>query len=267
MRKHWRRYVLIVLAVAFLAAAVDAYFIEPYRIEVTHSFLAAPILAPLRIAHLTYLHTRGLGRRERKLLTLLDQEKPDVILITGDSISGGSDELGIRPLLSRLRAPLGVWLVRGNWENEVKFRGERAFYSSLGVHFLLNEAHAIRPDVWVVGLDDLTGTPDFELADKAVPPGVYTIAMFHSPAYFDQIAGRVPLALSGHTHGGQVLLPPIPVFWLPRGSGRYLSGWYEEKGSKMYVSRGIGTSGLPIRFLCRPELAMITLVPEKVPEF
>jgi predicted MPP superfamily phosphohydrolase len=51
----------------------------------------------------------------------------------------------------------------------------------------------------------------------------------------------------------------VPPFWLPSGSGRYLEGWYEERGSRLYVSRGIGTSVLPVRFLCRPELAIVTV--------
>jgi predicted MPP superfamily phosphohydrolase len=94
-----------------------------------------------------------------------------------------------------------------------------------------------------------------------VPQDVYTILAFHAPGFFDQVAGRVPLTLAGHTHGGQVRFPLVPVFWLPRGSGRYLEGWYGADDSRMYVSRGIGTSTLPIRFLCRPELAIITVGP------
>ena len=77
--------------------------------------------------------------------------------------------------------------------------------------------------------------------------------------FFDTVAGRVPLVLAGHTHGGQVRLPLIPTLWLPRGSGHFLAGWYAERGSRMYVSRGIGTSVLPIRFRCPPELSIITV--------
>ena len=211
--------------------------------------------------NLSDLHTSGLGRRERRLLALLDAEQPSVIVITGDTVTWGRHPYDqIRPLLSRLHAPLGVWLVRGNWENEYPLHNERAFYSQLGIHFLLNEARPIRPDVWLVGLDDpSSGRPNFEAALSTVPAGSYVIAAFHAPAFFDQIAERVPLALAGHTHGGQVRLPLIPVFWLPRGSGRFLEGWYAESGSLMYVSRGIGTTFLPIRFRCSPELAIITV--------
>jgi uncharacterized protein len=257
-----RRFILIIIAAAALGALAWGIYVEPYRIEVTHSDVAGPVSRPLKIAHLTDLHTDGLGRREKRLLELLDQEQPDVIIITGDTLTTGFRYDLIKPLLSRLHAPLGVWLVRGNWENDEPFHGERAFYAQLHIHFLLNEAGAIRPDVWLAGLDDpSTGAPNLDEALREVPQGAYTILAFHAPGFFDQAAGRVPLALAGHTHGGQVRLPLLPVFWLPRGSGHYLEGWYGAKGSKMYVSRGIGTSILPIRFLCRPELAIITVEP------
>jgi len=246
-----------------LAVAVDAIFIEPFRIEVTHSVVPAPLNRPIKIAHLSDLHTSGLGRRERKLLDLLAIEQPDVIVITGDTIASGRRPYeNITRVLSQFHAPLGVWLVRGNWENDRPLNHERAFYSKLGVNFLLNEAHPIREDVWIAGLDDpSSGAPDLAAALRKVPKSAYVIAAFHAPGFFDQVAGRVPLVLAGHTHGGQVRLPFVPVFWLPRDSGRFLQGWYEERGSRMYVSRGIGMSVLPIRFLCPPELSIITVGP------
>jgi hypothetical protein len=257
-----RRFILIILSATALGALAWGLFVEPYRIEVTHTYIEGQVARPLKSAHLTDLHTAGLGRREKRLLELLDEEQPDVIIITGDTLTTGFHYDRIKPLLSRLHAPLGVWLVRGNWENYDVFRGERAFYSQLHVHFLLNEAAPIRPDVWLAGLDDpSTGTPNLDEALSQVPKDAYTILAFHAPGFFDQAAGRAPLVLAGHTHGGQVRLPFLPVFWLPRGSGNYLEGWYEDNGSKMYVSRGIGTSTLPIRFLCRPELAIITIGP------
>jgi predicted MPP superfamily phosphohydrolase len=262
-----RRIVLISLAIALLAVLVDGFFIEPNRIEVTHSFVQASLAQPLKIAHLTDLHTNGLGKRERLLLELLDAEQPDVIIITGDSLTWSFKYENIRPLLSRLHAPLGVWLVRGNWENAAYNRSERSFnertfYSQLGIHFLLNDAAPIRQDVWLAGLDDpSTGNPNLDAALGKVPPDTYTILAIHAPGFFPRAAGRVPLVLAGHTHGGQVRIPFVPVFWKPHDSGRYLQGWYTERDSKMYVSRGIGMSSIPIRLLCPPELAIITVGP------
>lgn len=260
-----RRFVRPLFILLILAVAVDAFLIEPNWIEVTRyrartlspSFMGAA----LKIAQLSDLHTNSVGFRERRLLALLDAEQPDLIVVTGDTVTRGDDPEATRELLARLHAPLGVWVVRGNWENWRPYRNERAFYASAGVNFLLNEARPVREGVWLVGLDDpSSGTPDLEAALRGVPLDAFTIAVFHAPAYFDdRVALRCPLALAGHTHGGQVRLPFVRPLWLPRGSGRFLEGWYEQGSSRMYVSRGVGTSMLPVRFFCRPELAIITL--------
>ena len=136
---------------------------------------------------------------------------------------------------------------------------ERAFYQRNGARLLSNEVHELRPGVWLAGFDDVYSDPNAGALGQ-IPSGAFVIALFHSPTYFDAIAGRVDLALAGHTHGGQVRLPFVSP-WLPPGSGRYVAGWYEAGGSKLYVSRGIGTSMLPLRFRCRPELALITVGP------
>jgi predicted MPP superfamily phosphohydrolase len=167
-----RQFLFVFVAIAGLAVAVDAFWVEPYSIEVTHSSISAPLTRPLKIAHLSDLHTSGLGRRERQLLGLLDAEQPDVIVITGDTLTWGFHYDDIHPLLSRLHAPLGVWVVRGNWENEhpLPLHNERAFYSQIGIHFLLNEARPIRPDIWLAGLDDpSSGTPNLDAALSTVP--------------------------------------------------------------------------------------------------
>ncbi len=257
-----RRYLLIAATLAALAVVVDAFFIEPYRIEVTHQVVAAAINSPLKIGLISDVHTRGFGLRERKLISLLNAEQPDVIFIAGDTVGKAGGYAEVSNFLQHLHAPLGVWLVRGNWEIPVTVRNEHGFYANTGVHFLLNEAKPIRSDVWLLGLDDpATASPRPDPALESIPPNVFTIAMFHAPGYFDHIAGRVPLALAGHTHGGQIRIPFVPVFWLPRGSLGFLEGWYAERGSRMYVTRGIGTSTIWARFLCRPEISIITLLP------
>ena len=269
------RLAFVALAAAALALLLYAWGIEPYWIEVTRHRVAAAVGPPVTVAHLTDLHLYGLGRRERKLLALLDREKPDLIVITGDSVIDG-ELFGPRPewpdqeayaragpFFERLRAPLGVWAVRGNWENVRRLEDgdEAAFYAGRGVRLLVDEAAEVRPGLWVAGFDDIQAGPDADAALRRVPAGAFVLGLFHSPAWFDTVAGRLPLAVSGHTHGGQARPPLVPVFWLPAGSGRYLAGWYEARGSRMYVSRGVGTSTLPVRFRCRPELALITLGP------
>jgi predicted MPP superfamily phosphohydrolase len=77
--------------------------------------------------------------------------------------------------------------------------------------------------------------------------------------FFEKIAHETHLAFAGHTHGGQFRIPLIGSIWLPPGSGKYDQGWWSMNKAKMYVSRGIGTSVLPIRFNCSPELAFIDI--------
>lgn len=256
-RVQWS--IRLALAGGVLLLALYAWGIEPYWVEVTRHRVAAPLEQPLTIAHVTDLHTRGFGRLERRLVEILENERPDVVLVTGDTVpEGETSHAAAVEVLGRLRAPLGIWAVGGNWDH---IGGSRDLYEAQGVRVLSDEARELRPGVWLAGLDDMHFGADPEAASRDIPPGAFVVALLHSPAFFDAVAGRWPLALAGHTHGGQVRLPFWGPLWLPQGSGQYEAGWYESGDSKLYVSRGLGTSILPIRFLCRPELALITLEP------
>lgn len=265
---------LKILAAILLAVACYAIFIEPHWIEVTHSDMHGDVAAPLKIAQVSDVHTVGFGRRERRVLEILNEEQPDAIVVTGDTIGKWFGTTGIigdypkaKVFYQQLHAPLGVWVVRGNWETAKPIVNEQAFYQSAGVHFLLNAGAELRPDVWIAGLDDWSrkGKPKPDDALAGAPASAYTILLIHEPAYFDHVAGRVKLVLAGHTHGGQVRLPFAKPLWLPSNSWPYVEGWYERNGSKMYVSRGIGTSILPMRFLARPEVSIVTIHPSNEP--
>jgi len=194
------------------------------------------------------------------MLELIEAERPDLIVITGDSINIPSDYPGLRDVLTHLHAPLGVWLVRGNHEDWWPVKNELEFYESAGAKLLLNSSAQVREDLWLVGLDDLYGgSPNANKAFAGVPDSAYKIALFHSPMFFDQIADRCDVALAGHSHGGQVRLPFIGPVWLPPFSGQFVAGWFEQQGTRMFVSRGVGTSIVDVRFLSRPEIAIITV--------
>lgn len=257
------RKAIFALSVALIAILIYALWIEPYRVEVTHSETQGNLASPIKIAHLSDLHTHGIGRRERKVIAILNDEKPDIILITGDSISERPPSYRkVQDVYAQLHAPLGVWFVRGNFENWRPLPHEKAFYANANVHLLLNSGALARPDLWLAGVDDpFTGKPNVEAALAGAPAGAFKILMFHSPAFFDRVTGMVDLCLAGHTHGGQVRLPFLHPLWLPKGCWPYVAGWYEVGGTKMYVSRGIGTSILPIRFNSRPEVAILTINP------
>ncbi len=264
--------VALAILVCGTALALYAFLVEPYWIAVTRLHVPAPVARKLVIAHVADLHTYGLGRREETLLGLLERERPDVIVLSGDHLVDGdlrSPPLGLpddpsyamaAPVLRRLSAPLGVYAVRGNWEVARHTPDERGFYAGVGVRLLVNQAAQLVPGVWLAGLDD--AGPNAEEAAREVPAGAYVVAFFHSPAIFDRVAGRWPLALAGHTHGGQVVIPFWGAPWLPPGSEPYTAGTYLKLESQLHVSRGIGTAILPVRFACRPELVLVTLTPD-----
>jgi len=249
---------------ALLAPAVlvlYAFFVEPYSLELTRHGLAADVSQPIKISHLSDLHSRGFGTRERQVLALLDQATPDLIVVTGDIVDAGTLE-PTRELFARMRAPLGIWVVRGNMERARPDGNDGAFWKSVNARLLDNQGVPIRDDVWLVGLDDpLTGHPDLNLALKGAPTAAYKVALFHSPDHFGDVAGLFNLGLAGHTHGGQVRLPGVSSLWLVQPNSPYIAGWYTKNRSQLYVSRGIGTTVVPARFLSRPEIALIEIRP------
>lgn len=257
---YGKKLILSLVIFLFVALFIYARWVEPNWIEVSRHSVEAKIAKPMRIAHISDLHIRSLSYRETKILAILELEKPDVILVTGDSIAENANHQAVDTFLRKLQAPLGVWAVNGNWEH---WR-PKGHAGSPSATLLNNSAIELTKGVWVVGIDDeSSGTPDIQKALINVPENSFKIGLFHSPSLFDQAHSSFSLVLAGHTHGGQIRLPFVPPLWLPEGSGRFISGWYSRDKAKMYVSRGLGNSILDIRFFCRPELSIIEIEPLK----
>jgi predicted MPP superfamily phosphohydrolase len=261
-RHHWLRLAIVILVLGAAAATAYAFFLEPRWMEVTRYTLHGGVVSSLRIAHISDLHTHEFGPLERDLVLQVRLHNPDLIVITGDTVDQGS-LAPARDLLANLSAPLGIWIVRGNWERWTVKEDEHTFYAATGAHFLDNEGVAVREDLFVAGLDDpMTGRPDLGKALAGAPVAAFKIVLMHAPDYFKDIAGRFDLALAGHTHGGQVWLPGYGPLWLPEGGKRYVRGWFTLNRSNLFVSRGLGTSIAKVRFLARPELAIIDVRPQ-----
>lgn len=252
------------LAIGTVLCLVDAFAIEPSWPKLVRVEAVLPGLrSPVTIALLADLHAKGIGTRERRVLAMLEHEKPDAILIAGDLAHGSGRPDDVTPFLRKLAAPLGTWVVPGNWDY---WRGGPdaglTAYRAAGARALRDEVAMLREDLSLAGLDDtLAGKPDPAAVLAEAPTGPALLVLMHEPGLFDRIAGGAPLALAGHTHGGQGRLPFYGPITLPPGSGPYVDGWYERDGSRMYVSRGLGMSVVPARFYCRPEVTLLTLRP------
>lgn len=261
-KKHLLR-AAVLPAIAVLCL-VDAFAIEPsWPKLVKRDATLEGLASPVRIALLADLHTKEIGTRERRVLAMLEREKPDLILIAGDLSNGHGRPADVAPFLRRLSAPLGVIAVPGNWDY---WRGGPgagiAQYAAAGATMLRDEIATPRDDLAIAGLDDtLQGSPDPAKVLASAPAGKALVVLMHEPGLFDGIAGHAPLALAGHTHGGQGRLPLWGALTTPPGSGRYVDGWYERDGSHLYVTRGLGTSIIAARFFCRPEVTLLTIQP------
>jgi predicted MPP superfamily phosphohydrolase len=155
--------------------------------------------------------------------------------------------------------------VLGNWEywSTIDLQRLRSIYEATpNSALLVNQRAALTlngRELEFVGLDDFTaGKPDTRLL-RSQTSSAARVVLQHSPGLFGEL--NLPahrqnqICLSGHTHGGQVSLFGRP-FWTPRGSGSFVAGWYETPSCRLYVSRGVGMSILPIRFGARPEVAV-----------
>ncbi len=207
------------------------------------------------------LHLRDNPIIHGKILASLRAYQPDYIFIAGDTIDNDEQIPVVRDFFKQFPETRGIYAVLGNWEHWSHSDSENVF-SSLGVKLLVNQSARLSNNITLYGFDDqLAGAPARDLTSSmGALPDDFCISLFHSPVFFEQHKPLCPLSFSGHTHGGQVRLPFFSPFWLPEGSGKYVSGWYEsDDGKKMYVSRGVGNSILPIRFFARPEITEITI--------
>ena len=269
---HLRRWIAPVVSLTLLLLLiVYAVGIEPHRIEVTHHRLReGSTTQGLRLVQLTDLHLERMGADQERWVEIVKSIAPDLVVISGDAIEESGQLPALTTLIKAL-APIPTYMTPGNWEHwsGVDFQAlKRHIEVRDSARFLLNERVTVTHAglTWqIVGLDDFTaGSPDLALLRPA-EPGVAQILVQHSPGFFDQSAvrdrmrnQRNTLCLSGHTHGGQVALGAWAP-WRPAGSGGYTAGFYDVPGCRLYVSRGLGTSILPIRLGARPEIAVFEL--------
>lgn len=264
-RTHWPFFSMVGIIFAMVAYAA---WIEPNWLDVTiHEMPSSATGQRIRIVQLSDLHLQSYGAREKAISEKLQELKPDLIVLSGDVIDN-PDAVQVLDRFLKTLGPAPKAAVLGNWEywGDVDLSALRKTYEvQHGVRLLVNDVATYRiggRTIRVVGLDDYTaGQPHLAGLYSGGEAGV-SVLIQHSPGWFTRYAsgvqGRFDLCLSGHTHGGQVTFFGLTV-WTPRGSGDYSAGFYETAVCPLYVSKGLGTSVLPIRFGARPEIAVFDL--------
>lgn len=226
---------------------------------------------PLRIVQLSDSHASRIDmppQRLRRVVAMMNALRPDLIVLTGDYISGNPDSwsadekrAALAPFAG-LKAPLGVFAVLGNHEGSPA--ETRAALLGTGVKLLVSEQQAVGP-LQLVGADDLLrGSPAVERMRRQIrdaPPGRPIVVIAHEPDFFQWLRDRPVLMIVGHTHGGQIVLPFIGGLSVSPYLDKRLRGLFQERGHTMIVSSGLGTSFLPMRIGVPPEIVETTLLP------
>jgi uncharacterized protein len=222
-----------------------------------------------KIAHLSDLHLESLKIPAEEIANLSNSIEPDLLVITGDIIETRGDISKVINFLDPLRAKDGKFFVMGNNDyqhfSHTHFKRYKSLLQSMGYSVLINSAEKVRDSFWVVGVDDpATAHDDVDLAFSKVPEdGLPRIVLAHSTDCIDDLYPRkVDLLLTGHTHGGQVVLPFLgaPVKNTLLAEEGIYAGYHLLNGINTYINRGIGTSGVPIRIGANPEVVGITLL-------
>ncbi len=276
MRRRWRRWVWIAAAFTVLALALRAFWLEPASLRVASSTIAlepgSHALDGLRIAVLADLHTGSPFNGVDKLAHIVadtNAAKPDLVLLVGDyvikGVVGGSfvTPEDIASKLRELHAPLGVYAVLGNHDWWLDAARVRAALDAVAIPTLDDRAVSVDGPrhFWLAGVSDFwEGVHDVHRALAGVGDDAPVILFTHNPDVFPHVPARVALTIAGHTHGGQVCLPMLGRLIVPSRFGqRYAIGHVVEDGRHLFVSPGLGTSIIPVRFRVPPEISLVTL--------
>lgn len=282
MLMNRRNFLQMAAAAGLGLVGVDALVFEPSFIEYTEHTLGEDVSGHFRtkatIIQISDLHLRDLAWHHHDLAEKINAIKPEFLFFTGDIIDKGRNIPLLHEFLNLFNNDMIKIAILGNWERQAvrDMASFRNIYEDHCCDLLVNQSkvYDVRGSrVVVTGLDDLYGgLPDFSGALRNVSRERNHIVLAHCPQHRDFIINdiaainstaaedkkiTVDYIFSGHTHGGQVsLFGSIP--FLPRGSGRYVRGWYKDKRPHLYVSRGIGTSMFPIRLGARAEVPVFT---------
>lgn len=270
-RRRFLKGLAAVPLVGISGVAAYSTLIEPYRYEINEVDISIKDLPGgfdgLRMAHITDVHHSRLVPLEEvhRVVDLTLQTKPDLIVLTGDYTT--AYKRYIEPCaeaLGRLEAPEGVWAVLGNHDHYTDAELTLRALKRVGINVIENANTQLRKGgetLQLSGIGDWTwARTDWMRAFHGVDTKRPIVMLSHQPIVLDLPESQyLSLIVSGHTHGGQVKLPFIGAPVRYSKDFRYVEGLYRRENTQLYVSRGTGVIGLPVRFGARPEIAILKL--------
>ena len=265
---------LIVILSIFIILGLSFYclFIEPENLKVTNYTIQDDRLSGLKVVFASDFHIKPRHEKQlEKVVTLINKQEADIVLSAGDFVNGHTKKStmpasDIAKGLGKVKSKYGFYTTLGNHDGWYDRKIVAKELEANGIKVLENHNTSIKIDkreIFIAGVEDMmTGEPNVYLAiDKAKSP---IILLTHTPDMFPKVPYEVNLTLAGHTHGGQVRLPIIgSLFTASDYHDKYAKGLIEEDGRKMIVTTGIGTSILPLRFNCPPEIVVIKFEKKK----
>ncbi|MDH3734269.1 MAG: metallophosphoesterase [Gemmatimonadota bacterium] len=275
-RPSWSARILALLLGSGALLIGWGFWWEPGRLVVRDESLALSgweYERPLRAVLIADLHVgsprNGLDQL-RRLVEKTNDLAPEVVLIAGDlvidNVFGGTfvapEEIAVE--LAALEAPLGVFAVLGNHDRWLSPERVKKALTDVGITVVENRAVRVAAPgapFWVAGISDFwTGHPDLEGTLAQVDDDAPVLLVTHNPDLFPDVPDRVALTLAGHTHGGQVIIPFVGRAITPSRFGeRYAVGHVVEEARHIFVSSGVGTSRLGVRFRVPPEVALLEI--------
>ena len=273
--RAWSAAALVILALAIYGVWIEPDQVTIHHVPIRDSYFAR-VLENKVVVQISDLHIQTIGNREKKVLALLSAIKPDIIFLTGDYVPWhGSNEPALY-FLSRLQAKIGIWAVMGDYDYSDSRKsctfcheeGAGTLTRRHSVRFLKDSTDEVRlPQgmLKIAGFDGEGGNAFSRSKELTAALNDHTpmIVLSHNPLNYDLIReDQDRVMLAGDTHGGQVPLPG----WLFRVLGYkknalYNQGLFEQGGKKLFVSRGIGTSHMPLRLFRPPEVVVFHFMP------
>jgi uncharacterized protein len=262
-------------AAALLGIGMEGMFIDSSRFEVVHQPLHLPRLDEklygMRIVQISDIHMGGWMNyaRFQQVIGLVLEQQPDLVTITGDFVSRlGSFDQTLNDLaagLSALTRSVQTVTVMGNHDHWRGVGAIREMISTVKIVELRNQVFSLKKNgatLHLCGVDDVwERKDDLERVIGELPDNQAAILLAHEPDFAVRAArtGRFDLQLSGHTHGGQVVLPFFGAPVLPEYGQLFPAGLYQVGDMLEYTNCGVGMATLQIRFNCRPEITVFTL--------